>query len=148
MHVGDHVTERNLSLAVLVLVAANKVYPSCPESRGSYSICLYLCISIPLSIQTYQSLLGLLIADRWHLKRATPPRNPSPKSFPPLSQMRCDCDEMRWRYDATTQDIELCVCLRQAHPQDYLVACPNKGRPCIQPTRLEPDQDRHAAQVN
>jgi hypothetical protein len=49
MHVGDHVTSKNLSLAVLV--AANKVYPSCPKSRGSLphlSVCLSPGLSPPI----------------------------------------------------------------------------------------------------
>ena len=83
MHVGDHVTSRTFPLLCswpqtrFILRARN------PE--GPYRICLSLSRSLTPN-------LGLLMPDRWHLKRQRRHETQAPKPFPPLF-----ADTIRWR---------------------------------------------------
>lgn len=135
MHVGDHVTSKNLSLAVLV--AANKVYPSCPKSRGSLPH-----LSVSLQVSHPQS--WIINARPLAPETATPPRNPSPQTLP-TALRRYDTMAMRWRCDDPRYRL-LFVYVRLRLIPRLPCRLPKQG--LSMPHTPRPDQDRQGSPSN
>merc|ERR1711974_197459 len=96
-------------MGLAVLVAANKVYPSCPKSRGSLPH-----LSVSLQVSHPQS--WIINARPLAPETATPPRNPSPQTLP-TALRRYDTMAMRWRCDDPRCATLVCLRQTQAHPK-------------------------------
>ena len=118
-------------------MAANKVYPSCPKSRGSLPH-----LSVSLQVSHPQS--WIINARPLAPETATPPRNPSPQTLP-TALRRYDTMAMRWRCDDPRYRL-LFVYVRLRLIPRLPCRLPKQG--LSMPHTPRPDQDRQGSPSN